>query len=125
MNEFNFELFTGQKGKYTVAVSISKPGVLSFTSGIYRKYELFNYNGAQLLFDKAKNVIAIKLYKEQSSDMYRLKHREENKGGFIACKSFVSAYELEKYFGNRYTPQEIDYPELGKLLIIDLNEMVQ
>lgn len=122
MNEFSFELFTGQGSKFNVAVSISKPGILSFTSGMYKKYELYNYRGVQLLFDKDKKVIAMKLHAEQSKDMFSLRHRKDNKGGFIACKSYIFAYDIDKNFGKRYLPEEIEHPELGKIFIVDLNK---
>ncbi len=122
MEEFNFELFTGKKGKYSITVSISKPGVLSFSSGMAHKYELSSYKGAQLYFDSARKTIAIKLMKEEVSNMFNLKNRDENKGSFIACKSFITAHEIEEYFGKRYTPTEIEHPELGKLIIVSLND---
>ena len=125
MNDFNFVLFTGHKGKNTVAISISKPGILSFTSGTIKKFNIANYNGAQLLFDKSKNTIAIKLYQEQTKDMFKFKLRKDNKGAFIACKSFLSEYELdnEKYFGKKEMPEEIEHPELGKLIILKLDDL--
>jgi len=122
MDDFNFELFQGRGGKYNVAVSISKPGILSFSSGMHHKYELSKYKGAQLFFDKSKYAIAIKLCIDETPDMFNIKHREDNKGSFVACKSFITAYELEPYFGKRFTPKEIEHPQLGKIMIITLNE---
>lgn len=122
MQEFNFELFTGHKGKYNVVVSISKPGILSLSSGFFHKYKLSEYKGVQLFFDKKANSIAIKFSREEVTNMFNLKPREDNKGGFIACKSYISAYGLEKYFGKRFSPSEIEHPELGKIFVLDLNE---
>lgn len=122
MSDFNFELFTGKKGKYNVTVSLSKPGVISFSSGMARKYGLHEYNGAQLLFDQSKKAIAIRFLKEETTGMFLLKHREENKGSYIACKSFFSAYELEKYFGKRISPIDIEYGEFGKVTVLDVSD---
>jgi hypothetical protein len=122
MDEFNFELFKGKKGKYNITVSISKPGILSFSSGMAHKYSLSTYKGAELYFDTVKNTIAIRLMKDEAPDMFNLKNRDENKGSFIACKSFITAHELEKYFGKRFTPTEIDYPGLGNLMLVNLND---
>lgn len=122
MEDFNFELFTGKKGKYSVTVSVSKPGVLSFSAGMAHKYELSQYKGAQLYFDKAKKTIAIKFITDEAQSMFTLKNRDENKGSFVACKSFVTANEIEEYFGKRYTPVEMEHSELGKLMIISLSD---
>ncbi len=119
---FKFELFTGKKGKYNVSVSLSKPGIISFSSGMSRKYELSQYKGAQLYFDSEKKAIAIKLLQEETQEMFNLKHREDNKGSFIACKSFFTAYEIEPYFGKRFTPTEVEYGEVGKLVVLNLQE---
>jgi len=123
MNDFNFELFTGKKGKYNVTVSLSKPGVISFSSGMARKYGLHEYNGAQLLFDQSKKAIAIRFLKDETPGMFLLKHREENKGSYIACKSFFSAYELEKYFGERISPIDIEYGDFGKITVLNLSDI--
>lgn len=122
MEDFNFELFTGKKGKYNVTISVSKPGILSFSAGMAHKYELSQYKGAQLYFDKAKKTIAIKLITDEAQSMFTLKNRDENKGSFIACKSFVTANEIEEYFGKRYTPVEMEHPTLGKLILVNLDE---
>lgn len=124
MEEYDFELFTGQGGRYNVAISISKPGIISFSSGMHHKYELSKYQGAQLFFDKLKNVIALKLFTEETDNMSKINHRNNNKGSFIACKSFIDASGIDNYLGKRFAPEEIDHPELGKIMIINLNKEI-
>ncbi len=119
---FDFELFEGVKGKYTPAVTISKPGYISFSSGAQHRFGLSAYSATQLFFDRARSTVAIKFFEEPGDKRFNLKHRKDNKGSFIACKSFIAAYQLEKTFGMKYTPVELDHPSLGKLLLIDLKE---
>ncbi|NTW30462.1 MAG: hypothetical protein HGA33_04230 [Candidatus Moranbacteria bacterium] len=118
--EYSFELFRGVKGKYNVKVSLSKPGVLSFSAGMSHKYDLSKYIGAQLFFDENKKAIAVKMVQQEVPDMFKMKTREGNKGSFISCKSFLSAYGLESYYGKRYSPKELEHPELGSIFIIEL-----
>lgn len=122
MEDMNFEMFTGQKGKYNVNVSISKPGVLSFTSGAYSRYGLQKYKGAQLFYEKGADIIAVKFTETDIENMSTLKHRKDNKGGYIGCKSFIYAYKIDRFFGKRYVPKEMDHSVLGKIFIINLNE---
>ncbi len=123
--DYNFELFEGVKGKFTPSVSISKPGAISFSAGAQRKFGLIEYDAAQLFFDKGKNTIAIKFLKgkegAEERSVVNLKHRGDNKGCYIACKSFISAYELESTFGKKYSPKEIDHPTIGKLMLLELS----
>ncbi len=120
--EMEFELFTGQKGKYNVNVSISRPGVLSFTSGAYARHGLQKYKGAQLFFEKSADVIAVKFSETDVDSMFTLKHRKDNKGGYIGCKSFIFAYKIDRFFGKRFVPKEMDHSVLGKIFIINLHE---
>lgn len=120
MEEFNFEVFTGVKGKFTPKVSLSRPGMLSFSNGAQHRYHLAEYKTARLLYDKKKQTIAVNLCREEGDGRFNLRHRPDNKGSYIACKSFVSAYELEAFFGKRFTPTEMDHPVYGKLLLLDL-----
>lgn len=121
--DFNFELFKGRGGKYNIAISISKPGILSFSSGMHHSYKLSQYKGINLFFDRLKNTIAIKFNTEEVEDMFTMKHRADNKGSFVACKSFITAYELDDYFGKKFNPKNIQHPQLGELTIISLDEL--
>jgi hypothetical protein len=120
--DFNFELFEGVKGKFTPVVSISKPGYISFSSGSQHRFNLSDYSSAQLFFDKNQQTIAIKLFREAAEKRFNLTQRKDNKGSFIACRSFIAAYQLEAIFGRKFTPEEIDHQELGKLMLIDLKK---
>lgn len=121
INNDGFELFNSFGGKFSPKITISKPGGLSFSSGSYNKFKLEKYLFIQLLFNK-KDTIAIRLLKEGENNSVMLKPRKDNKGGFSHIKSFIDAYGLDKYYGKGFVPKESIHPELGRLLIINLNE---
>ncbi len=122
MENYNFELFTGIKGKFTPTISISKPGILSFSSGAQHRFKLSEFKAAQLLFDKEKKTIAVRLFEQEGEGRFNLRARPDNKGSFIACKSFISAYEIDPFYGKRFTPIELEHPDLGHLLLLDLSK---
>lgn len=122
INNSEFELFTSFGGKFSPKITISKPGGLSFSNGAYNKYGLEKYSHVQLLYSRQQNAIAIKLLSSNGDNAIMLKHRTDNKGGFVHAKSFIDAYSLEKYYGKRLTPQKVEHLDLGEVLIINLNE---
>ncbi|NTW29727.1 MAG: hypothetical protein HGA33_00420 [Candidatus Moranbacteria bacterium] len=123
MKEYQFEVFRGKKGKYTPFISVSKPGVLSFSSGAQNKYDISRYKSAALLFDRSNRAIAIRLQEEEETDdRFSVKQRADNKGAFIACKSFIMANDLTRFYGKRFTPQIIEDEQHGRLLVIDLSQ---
>jgi hypothetical protein len=122
MSEFNFKKFNAVGGKFVVKITIARPGGLSFSSGFYNKYNIEKYSAVQLYFDEIKNVIAIQLIEEQKDGTFKLKHRENGKGGFASAISFVKSYGLEKYFGKRMTPEVYEDENLGRLFLLKLDE---
>jgi hypothetical protein len=122
METFDFKKFTAVGGKFVVTITIAKPGGLSFSSGFYNKYSVDHYSAVQLYYDEGKKVIAIQFLEEQQAGTFKLKHREENKGGYASALSFVKSYGLEKYFGKRMTPEEYDDQNLGKVFLLKLDQ---
>ena len=122
MSEFNFKKFEAVGGKFVVKITISKPGGLSFSSGFYNKYEAGKYSAVQLYFDETKNVIAIQLKEEQQEGTFKLKHRDDGKGGYASAISFLKFYGLEKYFGKRMAPEIYEDENLGRLFLLKLGE---
>ncbi len=117
----NFEKFIAKKGKFTPQVTINRSGGLGLSSGMHHRYKLDNYMGVELYFDKEAQVIGIKLVEKESEGMFKLKKRPDEKGAYFSARSFLASYSIDpqKYAG-RYSPEEIEDPNFGKLFVIKL-----
>lgn len=122
MKEFNFRKFIAVGGKFVVAITIAKPGGFSFSSGFYNKYNIDKYNAIQLYYDENRSVIAIKFLKERIDGTFKLKHRYRAKGGYASAISFIKSYGLDKYLGQKMTPEEYQDDDLGKVFLLKLNQ---
>ncbi len=120
--EFKFKKFTAVGGKFVISITLAKPGGFSMSSGFYSKYKIERYSHIQLYFDEVKKVIAIKFLKEGNNGTLKIKHRDKSKGGYASAISFVKSYDLEKYLGQKITPEEYQDEELGKLFLLKLKE---
>lgn len=119
---YNFEEFTGFKSKFSTKISVGKSG-FGFSSGLYNKYSLDNYKALKVFFDKANNAIAFKFYAEPESGTIKLKKRSG--GGYLGGRSFFGKYSIDPTkYANKYEPREIEYGQLGKVLVIDLKEKI-
>lgn len=122
MNKYNFKKFNAVGGKFVVTITISRPGGLSFSSGFYNKYKIMQYKAVQLYFDEVSNVIAMKFLEESSEGSFKLKHRDEGKGGYASTISFIKSYNLEKYFGKKNKPELYEDGDLGELFLLKLDD---
>lgn len=120
--EYNFKRFTSVGGKFVVKVTIAKPGGLSFSSGFYSKYDTQKYKSIFVFYDEGNKTIAIKFLKEIKEGSFKLKARKENKGGYASAISFIKSYGLDKYFGERITPEIYNDSELGELFLLKLDD---
>ena len=116
---YDFEKFTAMGRKFVIGISISKPGGFSLTSGLYEKYQIEKYSSVDLYFDKSNNAVAIKFF-EGTEGSFKLKHRNDGKGGYVSAISFVKINGLEKYFKKRYEPREYIDEKIGKVFVMDI-----
>ncbi len=116
MSEYSFEEFTAKKGRFVPSISLAKSGGFFLSAGFHHKYQIGNYIGAKLFFDKTRFSVGIKLLDKEEEGKFKLKTRPEEKGGFFSAKSFLDAYgiELLKYHG-KYKPKEIEDEKIGKI----------
>ena len=119
---YNFEKFTAVGGKFVVKISISKPGGLSMTSGFYNKYKIGKYSSADLYFDKDASAVAIKFFSGDEGS-FKLKHRDNGKGGYISAISFIKMYGLGEFFGKRAEPKIYQDEQAGELFVLDTREL--
>ena len=118
---YNFKRFEAIGGKFTVSITLSKPGGLSFSSGFCNKYKTEQYNAVALYYDENSKVIAIKLLNEAENGTFKFKNREDGKGAYSSTISFIKSYDLEKYLGTRYTPEEYEDEDIGKVFLLKLS----
>lgn len=117
-----FEEFNSKGGKFNPQVSINKGGGFGLSSGMHHRFQLDKYVGIKLYFDKDSKKVGIKLLDTEQMGMFKLKKRPDEKGAFFAARSFMQAYSLDpKKYAGRYSPEEVDDPNFGKLFIIQLN----
>lgn len=116
---YNFEKFTAIGGKFVVKISISKPGVLSMTSGFYNKYDTGKYGSADLYFDKDENAVAIKFF-SGNEGIFKIKHRDGGKGGYISAISFIKMNNLEKFFGKKFEPELYADAKIGSVFVLKI-----
>ncbi len=115
---FNFKKFTSVGGKFTINITIAKPGGFSFSSGFYNRYNVEKYKAISLYFDEKEMVIAIKLLNEFEDGSFKLKHRDDGKGGYASAISFIKSYGLEKYLGTRISPEQYIDEFIGEVFIL-------
>jgi hypothetical protein len=121
LGDEEFEIFTSYRGKFTPKISITKPGVISFSSGMNNRYNLENYKAVELSISKDRKKIAFKFTEEEKEGTVGL--RERGAGGkFVAAKSFIAKYALEGYYGRGFVPEEINHPEKGLIFLIRLDQ---
>ena len=119
---YKFEKFTAVGSKYVIGITIAKPGGLSMSSGFYNKYAIEKYASADLYYDNDAKAVAIKFFEKVDEGIFKLKHREGGKGGYISSISFVKRNGLEKYFGKRKEPKVHMDEKIGKVFVIDLDQ---
>lgn len=122
MDEYNFKKFTAVGGKFVVSVTLAKPGGLSFSSGFYNKYKIERFNAVRLYFDEPRKTIAIKFLREYKEGTFKLKARENSKGGYASAISFIKSYNLENHLGKKITPKVYNDKEIGRLFLLKINE---
>jgi len=123
---YNFEEFNSIKGKFTPSISITKTGGIGLSSGFCRRYNMKEYIGVKLYYDKSSNAVGLRFLRSEESGMFKLKmdnsSDDKNTGAYFMAKSFLMAYDLKKYAG-KYPPEEITDEKLGKMFIIKLNKV--
>lgn len=119
---YNFQKFTGSGSRFVVKISIARPGGLSMTSGFYSKFGISKYNSADLYYDKDASAVAIKFFTSPDDGSFKVKHRENAKGGYISAISFIKMYGLDKFFGNRFEPTIYDDEHAGQLFVLSMGQ---
>ncbi|MCX6762942.1 MAG: hypothetical protein NT093_04145 [Candidatus Moranbacteria bacterium] len=116
-----YEVFTSFKGKFSPKISISKPGIISFSSGMNNRYDLKRFKAVEVLISEDRKKIAFKFSEEEKDGMVSLRGRDTG-GRFISAKSFIAKYALEGYYGKGFVPDKITHPEQGELFLIRLDQ---
>lgn len=118
-NNYNFEPFVSQKGRFKPFLSIGEAGGIGISSGFVKKHDANKYTNAKLFYDKNKQAIGIKFLSEKEMGSISTKFYKEG-GGAINGKGFFIKYDIDpKKYKGRYEPKEIE--QTGeKLYVIEL-----
>lgn len=96
-----WEVFDGARRGFNARLSIRSSGAIAFNAGAIRELELKKGTFAQLLYDKERGKIGIKLDKNgELKNVFNLSVRND-RSAWISAKSFFRHYK-------------IDLPEPGK-----------
>jgi len=120
---YTFKKFTAVGGKFTINITLAKPGGFSLSSGFYNRYGISEYKAIFLYFDEKEQIIAIKFLKDVEDGSFKLKHREDGKGGYASAISFIKSYNLEKFLGTRISPEQYNDEFLGNIFILKIGEL--
>src|SRR4030043_2357897 len=119
-----FEVFTSYRGKFSPKISITKPGIISFSSGMNNRYNLEKYKAVELSISKDRKKIAFKFAEDEKEGTVGLRGRGIG-GRFVSAKSFIAKYALEGYYGRGFVPDEINHPEKGRIFLIKLDQEIE
>lgn len=93
------------------------------TSGFYKKYDIGKYSSADLYYDKEVRAVAIKFFTDIGEGSFKVKHRNNGKGGYISALSFIKTYGLEEFFGKRAEPKVYHDNQVGELFVLNTAEL--
>ena len=123
MNEYSFEQFNATGGRIIPYISLGESGGFGVSAGLVKKYEIGSVVAVKVFYDKAKNAVAFKFSDKFEDGMLKVKMAPKQGGGHISAKVFLVKYDIDaNKFKGKYTPREIEMPNVGKVFVIDLKE---
>jgi len=113
-----FVKFTEPGRSYAAKASVSKTGMLSFSDGCRRRFQMNDYTHCVLYYDADTRRIGVELTNDASAEGVR-KMRLRETGSDVAAKSFVDYFDL----GIRETIVcPVDRDEETGYLVVDLTK---
>ena len=88
-----FIKFTEHGRSYSAKASISKNGMLSFSDGARKRFDMDNRDMCVLYFDPETRRIGIEFTADENAEAVR-KVRLRNTGADVAAKSFVEFFDI-------------------------------
>ena len=124
--ELNLKKFVGFGTKVSRKVSITKAYSFGFPPALYKEYGLETFFFANIYFDDVRRVIGVKFLKEREEGAFKLiryKFDDNKISASFVARSFFKTYKLNvDQLKGRYEPKVIESEDLGKIILLDLNE---
>jgi hypothetical protein len=123
MNEYKFQEYNATGGRILPSISLGESGGFGVSAGFVKKYEIDSVVAAKIFYDQEKNAVAFKFSDKVEDGMLKVKLAPNQGGGYISAKEFLIKFDIDsKKFKGKYTPAQIDMPNIGKVFIIELKE---
>lgn len=127
MDKYNFQEYNAIGGRIIPSISLGESGGFGVSAGFIKKYDIDSSTSAvKLFYDKEKKAVAFKFSNKIEEGMLKIKMAPKQGGGHISANSFLIKFDLDaKKYKGRYTPEEIEMPNVGKVYVIQLQENLQ
>ncbi|MFH1730663.1 MAG: hypothetical protein ABIF82_03300 [Planctomycetota bacterium] len=93
MPDFDLHLFTDVGKSYRPRATLRNNGQIGFNSAAVAKFELKEYTYAQLLYDPAQRVIAVRFH-SQEPDQGALKVTRKETNFAVAARALLDCYDI-------------------------------
>lgn len=118
-NQYNFQEFISQGGRFTPLISIGMAGWIGVSAGFTKKFNISSATGAMLYYDQTKNAIGIKFSEKREPGMVSVKLMEKG-GAMINAKAFFTKFDIDpKAYKGRFLAKEIETPS-GKMYVFEI-----
>jgi len=120
----SFQKFEAVGAKLSCTISLTQSGGFGFSSGMYKKYNIPEFNFVTLFFDPDENKVGFQFSKERiGRSSFSIIQSDQRKSGSVVAKSFLKTFDIDpKKYRGRYEPAEYDDPQHGKIFYIVLSE---
>lgn len=102
-----------------MAVTFGKNGIIGLNSVIVRTLKV-NGKHAQLLFDRDRNLVGIKIVSQKTADTYPLKSDSRDSHASLSGTSFLKNYNL---YPSSTISFSATYDETTKTIVIDVSAL--
>ena len=113
-----FVKFSKPGRSFKPRVSISSRGLMSFSNGARKRFEMDKYGWCALYYDTENRNVAIQLLSDDESEE-AIKLRIRSTGADISASSFLSFFDIEVKDTSMY---ELSKNEESGWLVFDLNK---
>jgi hypothetical protein len=103
-----------------MAVTFGKNGIIGLNSVIVRKLKV-NGKNAQMLYDRDRNLVGIRIVSQKTADTYPLKSDSRDSHASLSGTSFLKNYNL---YPDSTISFEATYDEPTKTIVFDVSELV-
>ena len=123
MAEYKFQEFNATGGRVLPSISLGESGGFGVSAGFVKKYEIASTTAVKIFYDQAQNAVAFKFYDKFEEGMLKVKMAANQGGGHINANAFLIKFDIDaKKYKGKYSPTEIDMPNIGKVFVIELKE---